>query len=44
MAGLDKIDPAVLCLDGSCCTRVQASLRLTVEPVADFVDKRRHAG
>jgi hypothetical protein len=43
MAGLDNIDPAVLCLEGV-ASRTQASLRLTVERVSDFVDKRQHAG
>jgi hypothetical protein len=43
MAGLDNIDPAVLCLDGV-ASRAQASSRLTVERVSSFVDKRQHAG
>jgi hypothetical protein len=43
MAGLDNIDPAVLCLDGI-ASRARRRPRLTVERVFDFVDKCQHAG
>jgi hypothetical protein len=42
-AGLDNIDPAVLCL-ADVPGGKQANSRLKAEPVSEFVDKRQHAG
>jgi hypothetical protein len=43
MAGLDNIDPAVLCLDGGAARACRRARAWQAERVSDFVDKRRHS-